>query len=286
MSIDKFADRLFAQFPFPPPPDIEMATTERITAVRALYTYTQPTVLDCYELVLVSSPFPSTRIGSRDYHVVRNRMFAVNPGQVHHVCHSGPVPPFFPVFFDCKLMTEVSREVCGRDSVTFKNDGIGLNPMLLQLVRMLIEEGSSAQPGQRLVLDCLSTQITALMLRNLPNNLNLPQLGALSDRRNIRKAIEYMHSHHRENFSLEQIAQAVNYSPYYFIRVFKSETGKTPFAYLTEIRIHKAMDLLKDSGMSVTDVCFACGFNNLSHFITVFKQKTGVTPSCYQKSSK
>ncbi len=72
-------------------------------------------------------------------------------------------------------------------------------------------------------------------------------------------------------------------SPYHFIRIFKNETGKTPYEYLVDIKIEKACSLLRRSNLSVTEICFLCGFNSSSHFSTVFKQKIGVSPSMYRQ---
>jgi len=49
-----------------------------------------------------------------------------------------------------------------------------------------------------------------------------------------------------------------------------------------EVKIEKAAELLRDKTLSVTEVCYTCGFTNPSHFSTVFKRKMGVTPSKYQ----
>lgn len=87
-----------------------------------------------------------------------------------------------------------------------------------------------------------------------------------------------------KEYSLEEVAQLANLSPYYFIKVFKTQTGKTPYDFLVDIKINKACTLLKTSSNTITEICEYCGFSNSSHFTNVFKRKMGVSPSEYRKA--
>ncbi|MFZ5642647.1 MAG: helix-turn-helix domain-containing protein [Bacillota bacterium] len=76
-----------------------------------------------------------------------------------------------------------------------------------------------------------------------------------------------------------------NLSSYYFIRVFKAQMGKTPYEYLLDIKMEKAREMLKQRNHTITEICYECGFNSISHFTTAFKRKVGVTPTYYRKSA-
>ena len=82
--------------------------------------------------------------------------------------------------------------------------------------------------------------------------------------------------------TLPDLAQACGLSPNYFCRYFKEITGQTPFEYITVYRIEAACEMLLAGEMSVTEVCFACGFNDLSYFIRIFKKIKGQTPRAYR----
>ena len=79
-----------------------------------------------------------------------------------------------------------------------------------------------------------------------------------------------------------EIADEACYSKFHFIRTFKSIYGKTPHQYLTAVRVEKAMGLLEE-GVSVTETCFAVGFDSLGSFTGLFKRRAGVTPSEFQR---
>jgi AraC-like DNA-binding protein len=98
----------------------------------------------------------------------------------------------------------------------------------------------------------------------------------------ILKAISFMESHYDDAISLLDIAQAAYLSPCHFSRLFKKQIGITCSKYLSMLRINKAKELLKDTDLTVTEVCFRVGFNDLTHFERVFKGVEGITPSSYK----
>ena len=84
-----------------------------------------------------------------------------------------------------------------------------------------------------------------------------------------------------EDIDLECIADRAYFSKFHFIRLFKKVYGKTPHQYLSSVRIEKAKQLLKED-ISVTQVCFAVGFDSVSSFIGLFKRVVGQTPLAFQ----
>jgi AraC-like DNA-binding protein len=101
----------------------------------------------------------------------------------------------------------------------------------------------------------------------------------------INRVYHYTIEHFREPISLAQVASLTNHSPAAFCRYFKTRTRKSYFEYLTEIRIAYACERLMEGNLDVTQVCFASGFNNLSHFHKQFKKVMGLTPSEYRHKS-
>ena len=94
----------------------------------------------------------------------------------------------------------------------------------------------------------------------------------------IIKARKNMDKHYSEIQSLEDIAEAVGLSKYYFTRLFSKSTGYTPIEYLTKIRMEKAVDLLINTDLTVDDIAKLIGYSNGSYFIKVFRQWIGYPP--------
>jgi AraC-like DNA-binding protein len=108
---------------------------------------------------------------------------------------------------------------------------------------------------------------------------NLPKLDLY---RRIVQAKLFIDSNYAERIDACDIADEACYSKFHFIRTFKSIYGKTPHQYLTAVRVEKAKELL-EQGASVTEVCFAVGFDSLGSFTGLFKRRGGLTPSEYQR---
>ena len=94
--------------------------------------------------------------------------------------------------------------------------------------------------------------------------------------------ITYINEHFTEDISVEELAKKAGLSQYHFIRTFKKETGFTPHEYIVNTRIFTAKYLLKNSRLSVKDVCFATGFSCESVFCGAFKKNQGTTPVQYR----
>ncbi len=116
------------------------------------------------------------------------------------------------------------------------------------------------------------------------NDILSEENGIVSEETNgINKAIEFLKENYTGDYSLDDVARVASFSPFHFIRVFKAYTGKTPYRYLLDFKIEKAREMLESECRSVTDICFSCGFNSLSHFTSVFKKKVGAAPSEYRR---
>lgn len=102
----------------------------------------------------------------------------------------------------------------------------------------------------------------------------------------VRVAIDFIHQHYSEQLSLERIASEIYMSREYFSRVFKEQTHQTPFEYLTQYRISRAMELLEHSDMSITDIAGKCGFAQTGYFSVKFSEIAGCTPTAYRKGAK
>lgn len=101
----------------------------------------------------------------------------------------------------------------------------------------------------------------------------------------LKDVISHIRQNYQHPLSLEELAALAGMNEQYFCRFFKKALGKTPVAYINDFRIHHAVTLLKTTGLSVTEVCLECGFNNLGHFIKEFKKATHLTPLQFRKHS-
>jgi len=95
----------------------------------------------------------------------------------------------------------------------------------------------------------------------------------------------YINHHYDDaNLNLDLLSHIHCVSKYHLLRLFKRYYGLTPRQYLMNKRIEQSKEFLKN-GLSVTETCFAVGFQSLGSFSTLFKNKTGKSPIQFQKSN-
>ena len=99
----------------------------------------------------------------------------------------------------------------------------------------------------------------------------------------IEKAKSYIRDNYKKDISLDEVSREVDISPYYFSKLFKQETGGNFIEYLTEIRLRNARELLKDSGLSIKEICAESGYSDPNYFSRIFKKYEGVTPSEFRE---
>lgn len=108
----------------------------------------------------------------------------------------------------------------------------------------------------------------------------------IKDNDRINTIFNYVKSNFQEDIPLAVIADMVSMTVPSFCRYFKKITNKTFVQFVNERRLVHASKLLTEKHMSITEVCFECGFNNFSHFNKSFKAFTGQNPSEYRKQLK
>ena len=92
----------------------------------------------------------------------------------------------------------------------------------------------------------------------------------------------YIDNNYETNLNLDLLSHIQFVSKYHLLRLFKKYYGLTPRQYLIDKRIEKSKEHLKN-GMTVTETCFAVGFQSLGSFSTLFKSKVGKAPAQFRK---
>lgn len=98
--------------------------------------------------------------------------------------------------------------------------------------------------------------------------------------------INWLKSHYNMNVTLREMARKSYMCETYFSEQFKLRTGKNFNEYLNDLRVNKALELLKKPGLNVNEIGELVGYNNSSYFIKIFRKKVGVTPCDYRMMNK
>lgn len=155
------------------------------------------------------------------------------------------------------------------------------------LVRDLFKEYLKKQQGFRL---CLKTDLIKILVHlvreyqsEVKDDFKIKKL-LVNYGNEVYKAKEYIDKNYINDISLQEVCEYATMSQTYFSFIFKYITGKTFIQYLTDKRISAAMEMLKNTKLSVTDIFTRVGYNDYSHFNKVFKKTVGIPPTLYRKS--
>lgn len=102
----------------------------------------------------------------------------------------------------------------------------------------------------------------------------------------ILSAARFIETNYMHEITLEDVAKAVNVSPYYLSKLFKSQMSQNFIDFLTDLRVDAAKKRIPDSNVSIKEICYEVGYNDPNYFTRVFKKVTGQTPLEYRQANK
>lgn len=152
-----------------------------------------------------------------------------------------------------------------------------LDPLTLQLAMA----AESFNEGGTLYRETMHRALAS----QLSNTLQPVRHGAvqIEDAR-LRRVAEYIHDNLAEDLTLSMMADLAAMSGFHFSRSFKAATGRAPLQYVIAARIDMAKVLLKTTKLTVSEICYRTGYNDVSRFGRHFKRATGATPAQFRSN--
>lgn len=145
------------------------------------------------------------------------------------------------------------------------------------MVNLYHRQGFSRLMG---LLELLDAMARSKAYRLLSASANVP--GTLINPENrIEKVLNYLNLNYTKDITLKNMAEQFGMNSSAFSRFFRQKTGKTLVKYVNDMRIAYACKLLQERSLSVSQVCYECGFNNISNFNRFFRERMGVSPRMY-----
>lgn len=117
----------------------------------------------------------------------------------------------------------------------------------------------------------------------LLSNLGYQNSVTTTDTERINKVMNFLLENYTNEINMDELASLVNLNKSSFCRYFKGRTHKTCSQFLNEIRITHACKMLITSNLTISEICYKIGYNNISHFNRQFKLITGLTAGVYAK---
>ncbi|GIP34969.1 AraC family transcriptional regulator [Paenibacillus sp. J2TS4] len=103
----------------------------------------------------------------------------------------------------------------------------------------------------------------------------------------LERVLSFLSLHLNESITVKQMADLIPLSPSRFTAVFKEKYGIAPYRYLLQLRIERAIQMIKtEPGLGIAQIAEYCGFNNVQHFSLAFRNMTGTSPSQYREQAR
>ncbi len=153
---------------------------------------------------------------------------------------------------------------------------------LATLGSLLAREAEEDRGGKALAIEALTDAVVVEALRT---DDSPAREGEGRDPR-VRRAIGVIHDRYADSLTIGDLAQAARMSRYHFSRIFRLETGKSPYRYLLDVRMSRAAHLMRVRRCGVTEAAISVGCSDLGRFGRMFRDMHGVRPSEYLRASR
>lgn len=150
-----------------------------------------------------------------------------------------------------------------------------------ELLARIFAERDDGQEGYRPMCRALITELLVYLCRRYAAE-SKPAKDMMKRRRDLERlqpALDYIEKNYAERISVAQLAKLLCLSPDRLGHLFRDGVGQAPLQYINEIRLRKAMNLLKTEEYTVTEVAQAVGFFDYNHFGRLFRRRYGCTPN-------
>jgi AraC family transcriptional regulator len=231
-------------------------------------------------MVTSNTPINQEIDGKSQYHLEgQNNAFILPAGTLHR-CDWQQDIEFMFVGLDSHIFIQVGQELVNPDRIELIPHFATIQDPLIQgILLTLKQELISGGINTHLFVDQLKTTLVAHLLRSY--GVQKAQIATYADglpRYKLNQLLDYIEAHLDWNLELEDLAQQVDMSQFYFSRLFKQSLGITPHQYVIQQRVERAKQLLRQGELSLVEVALECGFANQGHLNRHFKRLTGTTP--------
>ena len=120
--------------------------------------------------------------------------------------------------------------------------------------------------------------------QRLLTNISFQYSNNFHNSERIEKLYTYIRANFNKRLMLDEAAGILNMSVASFSRLIKQRTGRSFVEFVNEIRLGFATRMLIETGKSISEICYECGFNNISNFNRTFKKKQNFTPSEFRRN--
>ncbi len=240
------------------------------------------------QLLLIKRGSVTIHCSGIPHELAAGDILIINSNEIHYGLSHQDSALYYIVKIDCKALfasqqlSQQSPQLAPllENQLFFKNK-IEKNQPLTTAIEAIIAEADGQQPGFELSIQAAVYQIIVELLRNCQQPLPAAKQSLRPAERfeQLRPALAYLDAHYSCNIQLDALASLANMSPQHFCRLFKNLTGRRPMEYVNFLRINKALLLLGDKRLNISEIAAAVGFSDSNYFSRIFKKYQQTSPT-------
>jgi len=160
----------------------------------------------------------------------------------------------------------------------FMND-VAVNQIISRLIWLFTENN----PSKDIFADLMLKELIIRLMQTEARHFLTDNSSTMQGQSRLAFVIQFIRENIHQPLNIELLSKKAYMSQTHFYRAFKNELGISPLDFIHLERIKLAKNLLKSPVKTVSEVCYACGFNNMSYFSRLFKRLTRLSPSEYRQ---
>ncbi|MDU0199707.1 AraC family transcriptional regulator [Paenibacillus sp. MAH-36] len=271
----------------------ERLTSEKfIHPSKSFHIYTQHVDRLCelhwhefYELCFVCAGHGRNVVNGVSYDLRPGSLFLLTPADFHEIGPlEGETLHLYNLVFSDDLFSGELKTLFFQEAGDFRNADMRESfEKIEDEFRLIWEESQHQRMGHTHIVKGSLERILLYVARATSAAKRQEEKIAHQKHPDVQRALLHIHHHFREGISLEEAAKQAGLAPNYFSHVFRKTTGIPFQTYLQDLRLKFAKSLIISSDYPITEICYASGFQTITHFERVFKQRFGQTPRMVQK---
>jgi AraC family transcriptional regulator len=198
--------------------------------------------------------------------------------------YRSPAAPVSNVFLTHERLLACAEQISDGRPVELMHRMVSEDQTLYMILELLSAEAERGAGASRLFIEQLLDLMCTHLLRahSVFGVLNANTRRGLASWQ-VKRVTAYMRENLDKDIGLQELAELVNLSRFYFCSAFRRATGYTPHEWLTRLRIEDARRLLAIQSMPITDIALAVGYQTSSAFAAAFRRLMGISPREYRR---
>jgi AraC family transcriptional regulator len=213
----------------------------------------------------------------------------INPGESHFLTQGELNTPRWlqtldeiSIVLQPSFVADIVRDGLPADRIEFASQRSVDDSIIARYARALHAELAADVPKGSLYAETLTVGLVLHLLANY--GVAKPKAPAPRGKLNafqLRNVVDFVDAHLSEDVSLIVLARQAHVSPFHFARLFRRTLGIPPHQFVLQLRVQRALRLMKTRTLSLAQVAVESGFHDQAHFTKAFRKVLGTTPAAH-----